>query len=332
MDSLQRIRQTALAGSHLPALILLALFALTCNLDAASKTKRLNLIQSRLRLLPKMRAAQQRSTLASDDESITAATGMGRSWYEILGDMLSMQFRSSSMYSIANNVFNTQEDAQTDSLYAQFAGLSLDADFDEHWTLSSTFDQAWFYYGRAANASQDFTTSTFGQMLSYERTFFDKKLDLNLPLSWGFSRMFNRATGAHTLDTYTYRAAAEFTWACRPWFTPAWSYEYYYQDNGSPSDFVPDQHRHNINLGATFTPYKGRKLYLTPSMQYSVEQFIHIVRTDRIWTPAMTVTWQPLKYLAFDVIGSYTRSRSSQEDSSYRVFTGALYARVFFDW
>lgn len=332
MDSQEHIGPHSVGGWRLPVLILLTFFVFTGSTEAASKTRRLNLIQSRLRLLPRMHAARQRSSLASDEESITAATGLGRSWYEVLGDMLSMQFRSSTMYSLTNNIFNTQEDAETDSLYAQFAGLSLDADFDDHWTLSSTFDQAWFYYGGAANASQDFNTSTFGQMLSYERTFFDKKLDLNLPLSWGFSRMFNRSTGAHMLDTYTYRAAAEFTWSCRPWFTPAWSYEYYYQDNGSPSDFVPDQHRHNINLGATFTPFKGRKFYLAPSVQYSVEQFIHIVRTDKVWTPAMTVTWQPLKCMAFDVIGSYTRSRSSQEDFSYKVLTGALYARVFFTW
>lgn len=322
-----------LMGQRLCLLLLLVLFVLPGGLNAATRSKRLNIIQSRLRLLPRMRAARERSGLASDLEQSQSLTGtLHRGWYEILSDVLSMQFRTSTMYSVSNNIFNTQEDAETDSLYAQFAGLSLDADFDEHWTLSSTFDEAWYYYGRTANASQDFFTSTVGQMLSYDRAFFDKKLDLNLPLSWEFSRMFSTPSNARMLDTHTYRAAAEFTWLCTPWFTPAWSYEYYYQDNGSPTDFVPGKHKQNLNLGATFTPFKGTRFYLNPSVQYSVEHFTHIVRTDKIWTPAMVVTWQPLKCLAFDVIGSYTKSRSTMDDSSYKVFTGTVYARLFFDW
>ena len=313
--------------------ILLALVLLTCSLDAAARTKRSNIIQSRLRLLP--RVTFQRSGIGGEqgnDQSISAASGMNRGWYEILSEVLSMQFRTSSMFSVTNNVFNTQENAQSDTQYAQFAGVSLDAEFNEHWTLSSSFDESWFYYGRADNASEDFISSTFSQMLSYDRTFLDKKLDMNLPLSWSFSRLFNRATGARTLDTYSYRAAAEFSWFCRPWFTPTWSYEYYYQDNGSPTDFVPNKHKHNFNLGLTFVPFKGQKFYLTPSVQYSIEQFIHVVRTDRIWTPTLTATWQPLKYLAFDVIGSYTNSMSTQDGSSYKVYTGSVYARLFFDW
>ena len=313
---------------RIQVLILLMLTALTSSLGAASKTKRSNIIQSRIRLLP--RVSFQRSGGAEDDQSIASAAGMG--WYEKLSQILSMQFRTSSMFSVTNNVFNTQEDAQSDTQYAQFAGISLDADFNEHWTLSNTFDESWFYYGRADNATEDFISSTFSQMLSYDRTFFDKKLDMNLPLSWSFSRLFNRATGARTLDTYTYRAAAEFSWLCRPWFTPSWSYEYYYMDNGSPTDFVPNKHKHNLNLGATFTPFKGRKFYIIPSLQYSIEKFIHVVRTDKIWTPSLTVTWQPLKFLAFDVIGSYTKSASTQDDSSYRVFSGTVFARLFFDW
>ena len=95
---------------------------------------------------------------------------------------------------------------------------------------------------------------------------------------------------------------------------------------------MPNKHKHNFNLGLTFVPFKGQKFYLTPSMQYSIEQFIHVVRTDRIWTPTMTATWQPLKYLAFDVIGSYTNSISTQDGSSYKVYTGSVYARLFFDW
>ncbi|WP_395743479.1 hypothetical protein [Prosthecobacter sp.] len=308
--------------------ILLTLAVLTHGLHAAPKaTRRSNIIQSRLRLLPRVNF--QRSGLG-EEEAGTITAGMG--WYEKLSRILSMQFRTSSMFSVTDNVFNTQSDAQSDTQYAQFAGLSLDAEFSEHWAFSNTFDESWFYYGRADNASEDFVSSTFRQMLSYDRVFFDKKLDVNLPLSWEFSRLFNRATGARTLDSHTYRAAAEFSWFCRPWFTPAWSYEYFYQDNGSPTDFVPGKHKHNLNLGVTFTPFKGHKFYLIPSVQYSVEQFIHVVRTDRIWTPAVTMTWQPFKCLAFDVIGTYTRSASTQDDSSYKVFSTTIFARLFFDW
>lgn len=309
--------------------ILLLLLVLPCAARAATRTKRSNIIQSRLRLLPRV-SFQRSASDQENDQSISAAAGLG--WYEQLSRILSMQFRTSSMFSVTNNVFNTQDDRQTDTQYAQFAGISLDAQFNDHWTLSNTFDESWFYYGRADNATEDFISSTFGQMLSYERTFFDKKLDVNLPLSWSFSRLFNRATGARTLDTYTYRAAAEFSWLFRPWLTPSWSYEYFYQDNGSPTDFVPNKHKHNLNLGLTFTPFKGQKFYVTPSMQYSIEQFIHVVRTDKIWTPTLTMTWQPLKYLAFDVIGSCTNSISNQDGSSYKVFSGTVFARLFFDW
>jgi len=315
--------------------ILMVLAVLTCSLDAATNSKHSNIIQSRLRLLSRMRSTHERLGNLADsgeNQSISAAAGEGKSWYAALSNMLSMQLRTSSMYSLSNNVFNTQDDAQTDSQYAQVAGISLDAALNEHWTFSNTFDQSWFYYGRADNATQDFISSSFSQMLSYDRSFFDKKLDLNLPLSWEFSRLFNRATGTRTLDSYTYRAATEFTWLYKPWLTPTWSYEYLYQNNGSPTDFVPNKHKQNFNLGLTFTPFKGHKLYLTPSVQYSIEQFIHVVRTDRIWTPTMTATWQPLKYLAFDVIGSYTNSKSTQDGSSYKAFIGTVYARLFFDW
>ena len=315
---------------RIEVLTLLTLAVLTNGLEAASRTRNSNILQSRLRLLPRISFQRSGGGGVEADQSVASAAGLG--WREKLSHILSMQIRTSSMFSVTNNVFNTQEDAQTDTQYAQFAGISLDADCNEHWTLSNTFDESWFYYGRADNASEDFISSTFGQMLSYDRTFFNGKLDVNLPLSWSFSRLFNRATNTRTLDSYTYRAAAEFSWQCRPWFTPFWSYEYFYQDNGSPTDIVPDKHKHNLNLGVTLTPFQGKKFYIIPSVQYSVEQFIHVVRTDKIWTPSLTVTWQPLKYFAFDVIASYTRSASSQENSSYKVFSGTVFARLFFDW
>lgn len=313
------------------AFILLSFVALTPSLQSATRLRRSNIIQSRLRLLPRGRGTFQ----GADDESsqsIAAAAGLNQGWYAVLSRVLSMQLRTGSMFSTSSNIFNTQDDVQSDTQYAQFAGISLDAQFDEHWSLSNAFDEAWYYYGRAENASQDFISSTFTQMLSYEHAFFDKKLDVNLPLSWSFSRLFDRTTGARTLDAYTYRAAAEFSWLIRPWIIPAWSYEYFYQSSGSPTDFVPNKHKHNLNLGVTFTPFKGRKFSLTPSVQYSVEQFIHVVRTDKIWTPALAATWQPLKHLAFDVISSYTRSASTQDGSSYRVFSNTVFMRVFFDW
>lgn len=324
-------------GMRIQSFVLLTLAILTHSLDAApkTKTKRSNIIQSRLRLLPKGRGTFQRSGILGeleDDQTIAAASGMHQGLYETLNQVLSMQFRTSSMFSTSDNIFNTQDDPQYDTQYAQFAGISLDAQFNEQWSFSNAFDEAWYYYGRADNASEDFVSSTFRQILNYERLFFEKKLDMNLPLSWEFSRLFNRATGARTLDTYTYRAAAEFSWLYKSWLAPAWSYEYFYQDSGSPTDFVPDKHKHNLNLGVTFTPFKGRKFYITPSIQYSIEQFIHVVRTDKIWTPTLTVSWQPLKYLAFDVIGSYTHSASTQEDSSYKVLSTTVFARLFFDW
>jgi len=307
--------------------------------DASAATvKRLNRIESFRRQLPRGRGSFQRLGMVGELESQSIAASAGESptklgeWYQTLSEVLSMQFRANTMFFASDNIFNTQHDKERDTQYAQFVGVSLDAQFDKNWSLSNTYDEGWFYYGKAANALNDYTPSTFGQTLTYERQLFHNKATLTLPFGWAFTRLFDRATGARTLDTYTYTGSVDFSWLLNDWCIPDFSYMYNYMDSGSTTGPVPDKHRHAFNLGITFVPMKGRKLYLTPSMQYYYEQFIGVVRSDTAWSPTMTVSWQPLKHLAVDVIGNYTDSKSTLEDSSYKVLNGTLFLRLFFDW
>lgn len=317
-------------------LMLLLLLGLSAGHADAANAKRSSRIESLRRQLPKGRGTFQRSGMVGELESLAAASGetggTQAGWYQTLAEMLTLQVRGTSMFFVSDNIFNTQEDRDRDTQFAHFVGASLDAQFTESWFLSNSFDQAWFYYGKAANADQDFITSTVRQTLSYERSFWNKKLELSVPLSWELSRLFNRATGARALDTWTYGTGLDLSWLCAPWIVPAFGYQYFYMDSGSPSDAVPDKHKHNLNLGLSLIPFKGHKFYITPSLQYSVEQFIGIERTDKLWTPALTVSWLPLKYLAVDVNGSYTSSKSSVQDAGYQVFNGTVFMRLFFDW
>ena len=305
---------------------------------SAAQVKRSSRIESFRRQLLRGRGYYQRLGMVGEleSQSIAAATGESPSkfgeWYQTLSEVLSMQFRANTMFFASDNIFNTQEDKVRDTQYAQFAGVSLDAQFNKHWSFSNSYDEAWFYYGKADNAVNHYTSSTFAQTLTYERQLFHNKATLTLPFSWGFTRLFDRATGAHTLDTYTYAGSVDLSWLLKDWCIPDFSYMYNYMDSGSTTGPVPDKHRHIFNLGITFVPLKGRKFYLTPSLQYYQEQFIGVDRKDNAWSPTMTVSWQPLKNLAFDVIGNYTDSKSTLEDSGYKVLNGTLFMRLFFDW
>ena len=324
------------------SLLLLSCIALATGHTFAQQPPRAALVESYRRQDPTgfgsfhrnglFRELQNSNTLAAaaGEEEPTPEEVAG--WFQSLGDVLSMQFRANSLLFASDNIFNTEEDEQTDIQYAQFVGVSLDAQFNDQWKLANSFDQAWFYHGKAEHAGNDFITSTFRQELSYQRFLFNNKVSLSIPVSWQFSRLLNRASGNRTLDTYTYGAATELSWFLKSWLIPTFSYQYSYQDSGSPAAAVPDKHKHDFNLGLIFIPFEGKKFFVIPSIQYSHEQFIGQVRRDNAWTPTLTASWQPLKYFAVDAVGSYTDSDSSVKGSTFDALTGSVFLRLFYNW
>lgn len=322
-------------------LLSIAVLTLGAGLVHAQVPPRNALIESYRRQDPTGRGSFHRFGLFRElENSLAAEAGLATEptqeekagWKQSLGEILSMQFRANSMFFASDNIFNTEEDEITDTQFAQFVGVSLDAQFNDHWKLANSFDQAWFIHGKGANSANDFITSTFRQALSYERLLFNDKVSMTVPLSWQFSRLFNRSTGDRTLDTYTYGLATEFSWFLKSWLIPTFSYQYSYQDSGSPQGPVPDKHKHDFNLGFTFIPFEGKKFFIIPSVQYTHEQFVGLVRRDNAWTPTLTLSWQPLDFLAVDAVGSYTDSDSTLQGSNFDALTGTVFVRLFYNW
>jgi len=69
-----------------------------------------------------------------------------------------------------------------------------------------------------------------------------------------------------------------------------------------------------------------------PSVQYSHEDFREGGRKDDAWTPTLTLSWSPLKFLAFDAVASYTDSSSNIKGSSFDAVTTTVFARLFLNW
>lgn len=308
---------------------------------SAQVAPRVNVIESYRRQDPTGLGSFHRSGLFRElGNSLSAAAGERepteaekKGWYQSFGDVLSMQFRANTMFFASDNIFNTEEDEISDTQLAQFVGVSIDAQFNEHWKLANSFDQAWFWHGKGANSANDFFTSTVRQQLNYERLLFNDKVSMTIPLSWQFSRLYNRSTGNRTLDTFSYGAATEFSWFLKSWMIPTFAYQYSYQDSGSPAGPVADKHKHDFNLGLTLIPFEGKRFYIIPSVQYSHEDFIDAGgRRDNAWTPTLTVSWQPLDFLAVDAVGSYTDSDSTLAGSNFDALTGTVFLRLFYNW
>lgn len=310
---------------------------------SAQLAPRVNIIESYRRQDPTGLGSFHRFGLfreLGNSNSLAAAAGEAgpseaekRGWYQSFGEVFSMQFRANTMFFASDNIFNTEEDEITDTQLAEFVGVSIDAQFNDNWKLTNSFDQAWFWHGKGAHSANDFFTSTFRQALSYERLLFNDKVSLTVPLSWQFSRLFNRSTGNRTLDSYTYGLATEFSWFLKSWMIPTFSYQYSYIDSGSPAGFVADKNKHDFNLGLTFIPFEGKRFFIIPSVQYSHEEFIDAGgRRDNAWTPTLTVSWQPLDYLAVDAVGSYTDSDSTIAGSNFDALTGTVFVRLFYNW
>lgn len=247
-----------------------------------------------------------------------------------LSKMLTLQVNAKSMFFGSNNIFNTETDPQTDGQYAQFVGVLLDAQFNEHWKLSTTFDQAWFFHFKKEHAIADFRTSTVRQTLSYDRFILNNKASISIPMSWQYSDLYNRKTGDRTLSTWQYGTGVDLAWFAKTWLIPTFGYAYSYQDASGPSN-PADKHKHDFNLGVTFIPIKDKKFFIIPSVQYARENFSD-GRHDNAWTPTLTASIQPLKWLAVDLVSSYTDSRSDAAGSSFDAFANTAFIRLFWDW
>lgn len=273
---------------------------------------------------------QQSSLGLAEDAGLLNAAVAGaadESQAVALSDMLTLQVNVRSMFFGSDNIFNVETGRERGGQFAQFAGLQLDVQFDEHWKLTTSYDHAWFWHLKHEHAGQDFITSTTRQALSYDRFIFNNKASISIPLSWQYSALFNRASGDHLLDTWQYGTGLEFSWFAKPWLIPTFSYLYFWQasDLGGPVD----KHKHDFNLGLTFIPFKDKKFFVIPSVQYSHEDFARIGRADDAWTPTLTASWQPLKWLAVDLVGSYTDSRSDTPGASFKAMTGTAFIRLF---
>ena len=243
-------------------------------------------------------------------------------------DSFSGQFRANTMLFASNNIFNTENNRVEDGQLAEFVGASLNWAIDENFSLSNTYDAAVFFHGKSDNSDSDFSTSTFRQQLAYERFLFNNKASISLPVSWQFSEVFSGQGNDRLVGTYTYATGFEFSAFPTPWLIPSASYTYLYSDPSVGSG----KHKHDFNLGATFIPMKDVPVFIIPSVQYSHENFQEGGRKDNAWTPTLSVSWSPLKYLAFDAVASYTDSSSNISGSSFEAVTTTVFARLFVNW
>ncbi|CAN5679072.1 hypothetical protein BH11VER1_BH11VER1_16340 [soil metagenome] len=247
-----------------------------------------------------------------------------------ISKMLTLQVNTKSMFFGSDNIFNTENFAQSDGQYAQFVGVALDAQFNENWKLSTTFDQAWFYHFKDEHAAADFRTSTVRQALSYDRFILNNKASISIPLNWQYSDLYNRQTGNRILSTWQFGTGVDFAWFAKSWIIPTFGYAYSYQDATGPIN-PADKHKHDFNLGMTFIPIKDKRFFIIPSVQYSRENFSDS-RQDNAWTPTLTASVQPLKWLAVDLVSSYTDSSSNALGSSFNAFTNTAFIRLFWNW
>lgn len=266
--------------------------------------------------------------LASSDDAVVESDSKSPSSVVKFTDNLSGQLRANTMLFASNNIFNTETNRVDDGQLAEFFGASINWAFTEHLSFNSTYDAAAFFHGKGENSAGDFTTSTFRQQLAYERFFLNNKASFSLPVSWQYSDVFSGLGGSRLVGTYTYATGVELSAFPTSWFIPSASYTYLYSD----PDVGSGKHKHDFNLGATFIPIKDVPFFVIPSVQFSHEEFMEGGRKDDAWTPTVTLSWSPLKYLAFDAVASYTDSSSNLSGSSFEVMTTTVFARLFMNW
>lgn len=270
-------------------------------------------------------ASEQRESVSSVEEK-TAPKAL----LSALDDYVSLQGRAHSMFFGSSNILNTEDDPIQAGQYAQFLGATIDLEF-HGWKLGTSYDYAWFRFYDDALSDGDFNTSTIRQALSYDVPLFGGKASYTFSPNWQYSSIISRETGEQTFAQWMYSLGNDFAFFPFPWMIPTVSYNFFYQDANIPNA-IADKWKNDFNLGITFIPIKDYRLYISPSVQYSVDGNTGINRTDTSWTPTLAVSVQPLDFLAADFVGSYTDSRSTLAGSSYTALSGTILVRAFFRW
>jgi len=247
---------------------------------------------------------------------------------EILSEFVSLQARANSMYFSSDNIFNTRSNAQSDAQFAEFLGASAKIQLGEGLTLDNRYDAAYFRHQDRANKGNDINTRTFRQLLSYETSVLDDQVSVNAPLFWQYTNVLDAANRNSLSRTHTYGTGLELTWLLSRQVLPTFAWNYFLSD----PDVGDGKHKHDFNLGLTYIPIPGEKLFVSPSVQYSYEDFKNSNRVDRAWTPTLSVSWQPLGFLGVDAVVSYTDSSSNVVASEFDALTGTLFARLFWNW
>lgn len=248
------------------------------------------------------------------------------SLWETLRGFLSLDAHSNTMLFTSSNILNTNRRAISDSQIADFLGAGLDATYGS-FKLSTGFDQSWFRFQDLAE--NDFNVTTVRQGLSYAKFLFDNAAGVTLTPSWQYSVLHSRETSDEILNPWTYGINNEIGWFPARWAIGTFSYDFGYQDAHSPSG-AKDKYKHDFNAGLTLIPISDLKLYVSPSVQFSLEDYAGGGRPDEAWTPTLALTFQPLGFLAVDAVGSYTDSRSDVEGASFTTWTGTLFVRLFY--
>lgn len=270
------------------------------------------------------------SSVAADGKKTLAAAEDPPGFLDVLNDYVSLQARANTMFFGSSNILNTPTDPIRAGQFAQFLGGSADLTFRD-WKLATSFDYAWFRFYDAALANGDFNTSTIRQALSWERFFLNNRASYTFQPNWQYTSLLNRASGQQFFQQWGYGLNNEFAFFPFPWMIPTFSYNFSYLDADVPLA-VADKLKHDVNLGVTFIPIKDFGLFVSPSVQFSVESNVGISRVDTSWTPTLAVTIQPLEFLAADFVGSYTDSRSTLAGASFAALTGTVMVRAFFRW
>jgi hypothetical protein len=242
-----------------------------------------------------------------------------------LSDYVSVEGHANTMLFRSDNIFNTEQNAIEESQYAEFLGASLDISKDR-FKLTTGFDQSWFRFDDLTD--NDFDISTVRQGLSYEQYLFDNRAGITLTPSWQYSELRNRPTDDVILDQWTYALNNELAIFPAPWLVGTLSYDLSYLEASAPGG-ASDKFKHDFNAGITLIPIEDVKFYVSPSVQYSHEEFEDSNRRDDAWTPTLSITYQPFKCLAVDAVGSYTDSRSNADGADFQAWAGTLFLRLF---
>lgn len=247
---------------------------------------------------------------------------------EALSEFVSVQVRANTMYFSSDNIFNTRTNAQSDAQLAEFLGASAKIELSGGFTLDNRFDAAYFRHQDRANKGNDINTRTFRQLLNYETSALNDQVSVNVPLFWQYTNVLDAANSNSLSRTQTYGTGLELTWLLSRQVLPTFAYNYFLSD----PNVGDGKHKHDFNLGLTYIPIPGEKLFVSPSVQYSYEDFKGSGRVDQAWTPTLSVSWQPLDFLGIDAVVSYTDSGSNVAASEFNALTGTLFARLFWKW